>query len=179
MLSEAPDFRDSEEAAVWWEERAVALSNALDEARLELEDFQCSSRELEQELETQLDQSERRCRDLLLQIQRLTADNEALRELRDASSVNLNKLQEELTRVQAERESMARYIRDLEQINDDLERAKRLVADPMSATLGTRNFSIGCFFEVILKRYKIICCQEIFGQFWHALLKRLSIPCPM
>lgn len=41
------------------------------------------------------------------------------------SQIQINDLQEELDRVTATRDDLQKYIRELEQLNDDLERAKR------------------------------------------------------
>ena len=41
------------------------------------------------------------------------------------SQIQISDLQEELVRVSATRDDLQKYIRELEQLNDDLERAKR------------------------------------------------------
>lgn len=46
-------------------------------------------------------------------------------------------LQDELSQVKQKKEELAKYIRELEQSNDDLERAKRYAALSLSAVLVT------------------------------------------
>lgn len=55
------------------------LGKRLQEARDELDEFQEGSRELEAELETQLEQAEARQRELLAAKTRLEAENESLK----------------------------------------------------------------------------------------------------
>lgn len=55
------------------------LVERLQEARDELDEFQEGSRELEAELETQLEQAEARQRELLLAKTRLETENESLK----------------------------------------------------------------------------------------------------
>lgn len=51
----------------------------MEEAREELEDFQISSRELELELETQLEQLEKRNSELVVLCEKLTVEKDAYR----------------------------------------------------------------------------------------------------
>lgn len=57
----------------------VVFTISLDETKEELEEFQISSQELEQELETQLEQAERKVRDFTAANQRLQAECESLK----------------------------------------------------------------------------------------------------
>ena len=57
----------------------VSFGKRLQEARDELDEFQEGSRELEAELETQLEQAEARQRELLAAKTRLEAENESLK----------------------------------------------------------------------------------------------------
>ncbi|CAG0881331.1 unnamed protein product [Cyprideis torosa] len=79
--SEIPGFRSSEEEVAYWKELALRYKNSADELRDEYEEFQQSSRELEQELETQLEQNETRIRDLRTSNNRLLLENETLKNL--------------------------------------------------------------------------------------------------
>lgn len=127
----------------------------MEDAREELEDFQSSSRELELELETQLEHLEKRNRELIVATEKLTSERDELKvsvichveyfstsflpcnvnhefafQSRAESGQNflnseLTQLQDELSKLKSEKEKMQRYIRELEQTNDDLERSKR------------------------------------------------------
>lgn len=55
------------------------LVSSLDEVRGEYDDFQESSRELEAELEAQLEQAESVNKDLLSRVQRLDEENESIK----------------------------------------------------------------------------------------------------
>lgn len=55
------------------------LPHRLDDLRTEYDDFQESSRELEAELEAQLEQAEGVNKDLLSRVQRLENENESMR----------------------------------------------------------------------------------------------------
>ena len=105
------------------------MSNRVDEYQSELEEFQDSSRELEAELEAQLTQSEKRIQELSTQNSRLQSENESLKTKLSKVSVEsqnqLLELQKELAEVSSVNERLSSYIRELEQSNDDLERAKR------------------------------------------------------
>lgn len=57
----------------------LILSKRLQESREELDEFQEGSRELEHELETQLEQAEARQKELLAAKARLEAENETLK----------------------------------------------------------------------------------------------------
>ncbi|CAN8003182.1 unnamed protein product, partial [Ixodes hexagonus] len=101
----------------------------LQETQLELEEFQASSRDLEVELETQLKHYESTDRELRSLLGRVQSENDALQEklsqVQRESTRQVSDLQVQLADVTASREEMHRYIRELEQSNDDLERAKR------------------------------------------------------
>ncbi|PAA72700.1 hypothetical protein BOX15_Mlig002005g1, partial [Macrostomum lignano] len=110
-------------------ERCAEVEQMLEEAREELEEFQTSSRELEAELETQLQASERREQEARSALERSHNELQRCRERseRQIASLNgqLNSLQDELNQVRQERDRLRGCVRELETLNDDLERAKR------------------------------------------------------
>lgn len=73
------EFADPKEEARYWKQLAQDLERKLQEARDELDEFQEGSRELEAELETQLEQAEARQRELLAAKTRLESENESLK----------------------------------------------------------------------------------------------------
>merc|ERR1719357_1873225 len=85
----------------YWKAKAEEWRSVALESRLELEEFQNESRELEGELETQLKQEEEKNKSL---------------------NILTGKLQHEKSEI---KDKMDKYVRELEQQNDDLERAKR------------------------------------------------------
>ncbi|GAB0096323.1 nudE [Sergentomyia squamirostris] len=109
----------------YWKDRATFLKHELDE-------FTESSHQLEQELEYSLKQKEEQLRDLRLKLNKQQQDNEMLR-------LKVIKCENEITQLDAryqterkEKEEMGKYMRELEQKNDDLERAHRIVTDTLA-----------------------------------------------
>lgn len=100
-----------------------------EDLQAEFEEFQLSSRELENELETQLANHEKRIRDLEGKNHHLLNENEVLRSrferISTESRSQLNDLTKQCEEVSADNEQLRNHIRDLEQSNDDLDRAKR------------------------------------------------------
>ncbi|KAJ7306009.1 hypothetical protein JRQ81_010375 [Phrynocephalus forsythii] len=98
-------------------------------AQEELREFQEGSREYEAELEMQLQQVEARNRDLLSDNNRLRMEIESVKEKITAQHSEgyqqVSALEEELAQTKAVKDQLQKYIRELEQANDDLERAKR------------------------------------------------------
>lgn len=132
---EEPQFTDSKEEAKYWRNLAEEYSSRLQETREELDEFQEGSRELEAELETQLEQAETRQRELLSIKTRLETDNENLKEKLEASQnesyLTITALQDENAQFKAIQDELRKYVRQLEQSNDDLERAKRVTVSSL------------------------------------------------
>ncbi|XP_028406684.1 nuclear distribution protein nudE-like 1-A [Dendronephthya gigantea] len=132
---EEPHFTDPKEEAKYWRNLAEEYSSRLQETREELDEFQEGSRELEAELETQLEQAEARQRELLSIKTRLETDNENLKEKLEASQnesyLTITALQDENAQLKAIQDELRKYVRQLEQSNDDLERAKRVTVSSL------------------------------------------------
>uniref|UniRef100_A0A8C6XNQ3 NudE neurodevelopment protein 1 like 1 n=1 Tax=Naja naja TaxID=35670 RepID=A0A8C6XNQ3_NAJNA len=126
---EIPQFSTSEEEAAYWKELTLKYKQSFQEAHEELAEFQEGSRELEAELEAQLVQAEQRNRDLQADNQRLKQEVETLKEklehqyAQNYKQVSL--LEDDLSQTRAIKDQLHKYVRELEQANDDLERAKR------------------------------------------------------
>jgi len=122
-------FSSKDEEINYWKEKAKDYKNRLEESQAEMEEYQTSSGELEAELEAELEQSQTRCSDLRHQLSRLATENDALKERLCSQSSTLearvDALEEELDGVRSIKDGLSTYIRELEQANDDLERAKR------------------------------------------------------
>ncbi|XP_013911429.1 PREDICTED: nuclear distribution protein nudE-like 1 isoform X1 [Thamnophis sirtalis] len=126
---EIPAFSTSVEEAAYWKELTLKYKQSFQEAHEELAEFQEGSRELEAELEAQLVQAEQRNRDLQADNQRLKQEVETLKEklehqyAQNYKQVSL--LEDDLSQTRAIKDQLHKYVRELEQANDDLERAKR------------------------------------------------------
>nr|CAD7201908.1 unnamed protein product [Timema douglasi] len=108
------------------------LDDARDEKRQverDLEEFQENSQQLEKELETSLEQAEKTTRDLRTRNNRLQLDNDTIRDkfehLQRQSNMQILELQTSVSEYNNRQETLVKYIRELEQKNDDLERANR------------------------------------------------------
>lgn len=130
----------------------VSLTFRYESVKEEFEEFQSESRDLELELEMQLEQAEKRGKEITAAHESLRVEHDSFRvsvttelspikknlivcslslyqekseRARENLILQLTQLQDEYARVKSERDDMHRYIRDLEQVNDDLERTKR------------------------------------------------------
>ncbi|KRY60869.1 Nuclear distribution protein nudE-like 1-B, partial [Trichinella britovi] len=115
-----------------WKSVAESFKNNFATLKEEYNDFQAESRELEAELEAQLDQTEKKNSDLMRHNQQLKMECNGLRTklecLQNENRKQVTMLEEELNRLRVERDELHRYVRELEQVNDHLERAHREAA---------------------------------------------------
>ncbi|XP_076366047.1 nuclear distribution protein nudE-like 1 isoform X5 [Tachypleus tridentatus] len=129
MEEEMPSFSSSREEAAYFKQLALEYKEKWKDSQMELQEFQEGSRELEGELEAQLAQAEKTNKDLRSVNTRLQIERESLQEklekIHQDNQRQIGDLQYELSVVKSEREELSKYIRELEQANDDLERSKR------------------------------------------------------
>ncbi|NXF90585.1 NDE1 protein, partial [Eubucco bourcierii] len=127
--SEGHHFSSVEEEARYWKEMAMKYKQCAENTQEELHEFQEGSREYEAELETQLQQTESRNRDLLSENSRLRMELESVKEKIEMEHSEryrqISALEDDLAQTRAVKDQLQKYIRELEQANDDLERAKR------------------------------------------------------
>uniref|UniRef100_A0A3B5LZ37 NUDE domain-containing protein n=1 Tax=Xiphophorus couchianus TaxID=32473 RepID=A0A3B5LZ37_9TELE len=125
----AHSFPSLKEELEYWKEQAHKHQQRADEAQEELQEFQQMSRDYEAELETELKQCEGRNKELLLDNNRLRMELESIKEKFDAQHSeafrHISTLEDDLAETKAVRDHLQKYIRELEQSNDDLERTKR------------------------------------------------------
>ncbi|XP_077360058.1 nuclear distribution protein nudE-like 1-A isoform X2 [Festucalex cinctus] len=124
-----PKFSSKDEEINFWKALYVKYKTNYQEAHEELLEFQEGSRELEAELEAQLGQAEHRLKDLQSDNLRLKNDVETLKERLEQqysqSYKQISVLEDDLVQTRSIKEQLHKYVRELEQSNDDLERAKR------------------------------------------------------
>ncbi|KAM9843531.1 nuclear distribution protein nudE homolog 1-like [Aulostomus maculatus] len=122
-------FGSQEEELEFWKEQAAGHQHSAEEAQQELQEFQQMSRDYEVELETELKQCETRNRDLLTANNRLRTELENYKEKYETQHSDacrqISSLESDLAEATADRDQLHKYIRELEQANDDLERTKR------------------------------------------------------
>uniref|UniRef100_A0A3Q4GY44 NudE neurodevelopment protein 1 n=1 Tax=Neolamprologus brichardi TaxID=32507 RepID=A0A3Q4GY44_NEOBR len=126
---EPPVFGSLEEELEYWKEQAAKHQQSAEEAQEELQEFQQMSRDYEVELETELKQYETRNRELLAANNRLRMELENYKDKYETQHSEacrqISSLEGDLAETTAVRDQLHKYIRELEQANDDLERAKR------------------------------------------------------
>ncbi|KAM7371499.1 hypothetical protein PAMP_008735 [Pampus punctatissimus] len=126
---EPPEFGSLEEELDYWKEQAARHQQSAEEAQEELQEFQQMSRDYEVELETELKQCEARNRELLAANNRLRMELENYKEKYETQHSEayrqISSLEGDLAETTAIRDQLHKYIRELEQANDDLERTKR------------------------------------------------------
>lgn len=124
-----PKFSSKDEEIDFWKALSLKYKKGCEEAQEELLEFQEGSRELEAELEAQLGQAEHRIKDLHSENQRLKNEVEMLKEKLEQqysqSYKQISVLEDDLGQTRSIKEQLHKYVRELEQSNDDLERAKR------------------------------------------------------
>uniref|UniRef100_A0A3B4EG99 NUDE domain-containing protein n=2 Tax=Pygocentrus nattereri TaxID=42514 RepID=A0A3B4EG99_PYGNA len=124
-----PKFTSKDEEIEYWKNLSLKYKKNYHDAQEELQEFQEGSRELEAELEAQLGQAEHRIRDLQAENQRLKSEVDSLKEKLEQqyaqSYKQISMLEDDLSQTRCIKEQLHKYVRELEQANDDLERAKR------------------------------------------------------
>lgn len=129
MEDSGKTFGSEEEEANYWRDLAMTYKQRAENTQEELREFQEGSREYEAELETQLQQTETRNRDLLSENNRLRMELETVREKFEMQHSEgyrqISALEDDLAQTKTIKDQLQKYIRELEQANDDLERAKR------------------------------------------------------
>ncbi|XP_041737590.2 LOW QUALITY PROTEIN: nuclear distribution protein nudE homolog 1-A [Coregonus clupeaformis] len=122
-------FVSLEEEVDYWKEQVAKHQQRSEEAQEELQEFQQMSRDYEVELEMELKQCETRNQELLTQNNRLHMELENYKEKYETQHSEayrqISTLEGDLAETTAIRDQLHKYIRELEQANDDLERAKR------------------------------------------------------
>uniref|UniRef100_UPI0037E72071 nuclear distribution protein nudE-like 1-B isoform X2 n=1 Tax=Semicossyphus pulcher TaxID=241346 RepID=UPI0037E72071 len=124
-----PKFSSKDEEVDYWKSQALKYKKSCHDAQEELQEFQEGSRELEAELEAQLGQAEHRLRDLQSENERLKNEmsnlKDKLEQQYSQSYKQISMLEDDLGQTRSIKEQLHKYVRELEQANDDLERAKR------------------------------------------------------
>ncbi|XP_063042964.1 nuclear distribution protein nudE homolog 1 [Engraulis encrasicolus] len=127
--SEPQTFESIEDERDYWKEQSAQHQQRAAEAQEELQEFQQMSRDYEVELETELKQCEARNRELLNANNRLRMELENYKEKYETQHCeavrHISTLEGDLAETTAIKDQLHKYIRELEQANDDLERAKR------------------------------------------------------
>ncbi|XP_052869649.1 nuclear distribution protein nudE-like 1-A [Anopheles cruzii] len=122
-------FTSVEEECLHWKERCLKVSQERDDAQREFDDFTAESRQLEAELEMTVEQQEKKIRDLNQVVSQLHGECEAYKRKLQYTENETSKLDTDYRVLAKENEKLKVYIRELEQKNDDLERANRVASE--------------------------------------------------
>ncbi|KAL1921704.1 uncharacterized protein VTP21DRAFT_10346 [Calcarisporiella thermophila] len=129
MSSNNRSFKSIEEELAYYKQKAQQLAEALYETQQGLEEFQQSSRDLEEELERELEHRDKRCKDLASRLEGMRLEGEEwkakYRESKREANLTINQLQREIDTLRQLHEKFKTRTRELELDNDDLERTER------------------------------------------------------
>lgn len=122
-------FTSVEEECLYWKERCLKISQERNDVQREFDDFTEESRQLEAELEMTVEQQEKKIRDLNQLVSQLRIECESYKRKVANSENESNKIDADYKQLVKENEKFKVYIRELEQKNDDLERANRVASE--------------------------------------------------
>ncbi|KIR34129.1 hypothetical protein I352_03363 [Cryptococcus deuterogattii MMRL2647] len=128
-------FDSPEEEIAHYREKYRQALDMLTDTRAELEEFQQSSKELEDEMEQELAANDKQQADLRERIKRLDAEKEEWRTkhiaLQKMHSSTTSAMQREMDNLRSERDKTLIALRDLEMGNDELERNERVAVSSL------------------------------------------------
>ncbi|OXM77478.1 hypothetical protein C364_05040 [Cryptococcus neoformans Bt63] len=128
-------FDSPEEEIAHYREKYRQALDMLTDTRTELEEFQQSSKELEDEMEQELAANDKQRTDLRERIKRLDAEKEEWRTkhiaLQKMYSSTTSAMQREMDNLRSERDRTLVALRDLEMGNDELERNERVAVSSL------------------------------------------------
>uniref|UniRef100_A0A1Q3FA29 Putative tropomyosin n=1 Tax=Culex tarsalis TaxID=7177 RepID=A0A1Q3FA29_CULTA len=125
-------FTSVEEECLYWKERCLKLGQERNDVQREFDDFTEESRQLEAELEMTVEQQEKKIRDLNQLVSQLRIECESFKRKVANSENESNKIDADYKQLVKENEKFKVYIRELEQKNDDLERANRVASESVA-----------------------------------------------
>lgn len=125
-------FTSVEEECLYWKERCLKISQERNDVQREFDDFTEESRQLEAELEMTVEQQEKKIRDLNQLMGQLRVECESYKRKATNSENESNKIDADYKHLFKENERFKVYIRELEQKNDDLERANRVASESVA-----------------------------------------------
>ncbi|VDB99807.1 unnamed protein product [Peniophora sp. CBMAI 1063] len=119
-----------------WKSKYYEAREMLEETRNELDDFHTSSKELEEELERELQRTEKAHQDMKVKLERAEGEREEWKNkfmsLQTNHNTTTTSLQRELDQLRAEHQKIKVQLRELEMGNDDLERNERAVLSSLA-----------------------------------------------
>lgn len=130
---EVPNFVSVSEEAAFWKKKANVLLCERNDIQKEFDDFMEGSQQLEAELETTIQQNEKQLSRLNQNVEQLKLENESLKKKLQTCLNDLSDKENEVGHLQTEQTKLKKYVTQLEQKNDDLERTNRVVAESVNS----------------------------------------------
>ncbi|KAI9634142.1 uncharacterized protein MKK02DRAFT_38814 [Dioszegia hungarica] len=128
-------FDSSSDEAAYYRDKYRRVADFLEETRAELDEFQASSKELEDELEKELAATEKQQAELKDRIKRLEGEKEEWKAkhigAQKMHSSTVSAMQREMDNLRSERDKTLVALRDLEMGNDELERNERVAVSSL------------------------------------------------
>ncbi|XP_044253359.1 nuclear distribution protein nudE-like 1-B isoform X1 [Tribolium madens] len=127
-----PTFENKDEEVEYWKNLATQYLDDIDRLQKESDEFVSESQQLEREYEATIEQNEKKIKELTLANNRAFNEIESLRVKLDQSNKQNQSYQTEIENFTKGKGEMSRYIRELEQKNDDLERSRRIIEESIA-----------------------------------------------
>ncbi|KAF7799026.1 hypothetical protein EIP86_010256 [Pleurotus ostreatoroseus] len=119
-----------------WKSKTKDLEKILSETRAELQEFQITSKQLEEELEQELDRTEKAQQELQVKAARAEREKDDWKSkfmtLQTTHNSTTTSLQRELDTLRKEHQQIKVQLRELEMGNDDLERNERAISSSLA-----------------------------------------------
>ncbi|KAJ6519942.1 hypothetical protein C8R45DRAFT_953331 [Mycena sanguinolenta] len=135
-LMSLDDSQLSYSSSTDWREKYNEVADMLAETRAELDEFQIASRELEAELEAELQRTEKAQQDLKVKVARAETERDEWKSkfmsLQTTHNTATTTLQRELDKLRQEHQQVKVQLRELEMGTDDLERNERAVSSSLA-----------------------------------------------
>ncbi|KAK9881297.1 hypothetical protein WA026_015419 [Henosepilachna vigintioctopunctata] len=135
-------FENKDDEIQYWKEKFHALYEELQAHKLEAEEFEGESKQLEKEYEIMLNQNEKMITELNIANSKAQLEIESLRAKLDCINKENNHLEIQVSNLSKEKIEQQNYIRKLEQNNDDLERARRIIEESIQGFESALNSAI-------------------------------------
>ncbi|KAF5288309.1 hypothetical protein FQR65_LT12042 [Abscondita terminalis] len=132
-LVQQTNFNSIEEEVLYWKNLAQQAVEEKDIVQREYEDYVSDSQQLEKEFEITIEQQDRTTKELKSINNLLQNKIDNLQLKFEQTNRENNLLRVDIDVFKEEKENLAKYIRELEQKNDDLERAQRVVTETVGA----------------------------------------------
>ncbi|XP_017080726.1 nuclear distribution protein nudE homolog isoform X1 [Drosophila eugracilis] len=126
-MESPPMFNSVEDECRYWKERSKQYHKEWTDVKQEYDEFVEQSREMEIEMDATLDQKQSIIKDLTAKLTMFERENESLKLKLDSHGIEMSNMEKQLDAVKKDRDTMKVYLRQLEQKNDDLERAHRIL----------------------------------------------------